>query len=1072
MTWQLGFSASTRRKSSGCHPPESFSCQQILEIPGAAPFLPRFAPVVEISHRIMNLSTLPGATRRSAAPHNCAVWLLALLLTAPLLRPLPVMAAEPQAKPESSKPESTRPFPAKDDAPRFETHIAPIFRDHCVKCHNADTTKAELDLSSVQGVFKGSESGVIIEPGKLDESLLWDMVHEGFMPPEGEGVKPLSEQQLAVIRTWIESGAPLVAKASPDEIASAEEITNLDIEPLMMLRCATCHGLRKQEAGLDLRTKASMLAGGESGPAILPGKPEESLVVQRIHAGEMPPKDQLIRAGVRPMESIELESLKKWIAAGAPEVPAVPDVATTEPDPLVTDEDRQHWAFQPPREVTPPKITSPRVRNSIDAFVLKRLREAGLDFAPEADKRTLMRRAYFDLTGLPPTPEEAERFLSDEDPLAYEHLIDRLLDSPHYGERWGRFWLDAAGYADSEGKRSADPLRPYAFKYRDYVIRAFNSDKPYDRFLLEQIAGDELADYASAEVLTQEMVDNLTATGFLRMAPDGTGSDIVNTVVERLEVINDEIDIFSSTVLGLTMKCARCHSHKYDPLPQRDYYRLAAVFKGAFDEHDWLKPASVPGQTKNDDGRRFLACATPDEMESIEEQNRRIEEEIKHLNEELERTADEFRARHLRQQLSMLPEELRDELRAMLKTPAEERTERQKELAKQYEDQLTLDDKELKKADGYSRAKTEIDRQVKSLEKEKAGGPLIRALWDRGEPSPSYIYRRGEFNQPGRLVGPGVPSVLTDGRTPFEVKPPWPGAKKTGRRLALARWLIEPDNPLTSRVMVNRIWKHHFGEGIVRSLDNFGKLGTPPTHPDLLDWLAREFIARGWSMKSMHRLMMTSSTYRQSSLVSRKADRLDPENELLSRMPLRRMDAEEVRDTLIFVAGRMNEEQFGRPDPVSVRGDGLVTSVADDGMWRRSIYLKQRRKEIATVLETFDLPQMNPNCRDRVESTVAQQALYLMNNAMVRELADAFADRVAAETLDPLAQIDRAYQFALSRAPTDEERAVASETLNELAAEWVKQLKQEKKSTDDANQRALATFCHTLMNSAEFIYID
>ncbi|MEQ8789134.1 MAG: DUF1553 domain-containing protein [Pirellulaceae bacterium] len=976
-------------------------------------------------------------------------------------------AAEPAAETTPSQS-----LPKADDAPRFETHIAPIFRAHCVQCHSADATKAELDLSTVQGVFKGSESGVIIEPGKLEESLLWDMVHEGFMPPEGEGVAPLSEKQLAVIRTWIESGAPLVAKVSPDQLASADEITNLDIEPLMRLRCTTCHGLRKQEAGLDLRTKAAMLKGGKSGPAIVPGKPEESLIVQKIHAGEMPPKEQLVRAGVRPMEAIELESLKKWITAGAPEVPAIPDVATNEPDPLVTDEDRQHWAFQPPRDVTPPAIDSPRVRNPIDAFVLKRLREAGLELAPEADRQSLMRRAYFDLTGLPPTPQQVERFLQDDDPLAYEHLIDRLLDSPHYGERWGRFWLDAAGYADSEGKRSADPLRPYAYKYRDYVIRAFNSDKPYDRFLMEQIAGDELADYENSEALTQEMVDNLVATGFLRMAPDGTGSDIVNTVVERLEVINDEIDIFSSTVLGLTMKCARCHSHKYDPLPQRDYYRLAAVFKGAFDEHDWLKPASVPGQTKTDDGRRFLACATPDEMESIEEQNQRIAEEIKHLEEELERTADEFRARHLRQQLAMLPEALHDELRKMLATPAKQRTERQKELAKEYENRLTLDDKEVTKADGYSRAKTEIDRQIKSLEGEKAGGPLIRALWDRGEPSPTYILRRGEFNQPGRLVGPGVPSVLTDGRTPFEVEPPWPGASSTGRRLALARWLIEPDHPLTSRVMINRIWKHHFGEGIVRSLDNFGKLGAPPTHPDLLDWLAREFVAQGWSMKSMHRLMMTSSTYRQSSLVSREADRRDPENELVSRMPLRRMDAEEVRDSLIFVAGRLKEEQFGRPDPVSVRGDGLVTSVADDGMWRRSIYLKQRRKEIATVLETFDLPQMNPNCRDRVQSTVAQQALYLMNNAMVRQLADAFADRVAAETLDPLTQIDRVYQIALGRAPTDDERAVASETLNELSAEWTRHLQREEKSTDDAPHRALATFCHTMMNSAGFIYID
>jgi hypothetical protein len=680
------------------------------------------------------------------------------------------------------------------------------------------------------------------------------------------------------------------------------------------------------------------------------------------------------------MEAGELERLRRWIELGAPEVPAEPDVATTEPDPLVTDKDRQHWAFQPPREVTPPNIDSPRVRNAIDAFVLEKLRAADLDFAPEADKLMLLRRATFDLTGLPPTPQEAQRFLADDSPQAYQRLIDRLLDSPHYGERWGRFWLDAAGHADSEGKRSADPIRPYAYKYRDYVIRAFNDDKPYDRFLLEQIAGDELADYEHAEELTPEMVDNLVATGFLRQAPDGTGSDVVNTVVERLEVISDEIDIFSSTVLGLTMKCARCHSHKYDPLPQRDYYRLAAIFKGAFDEHDWLKPASVPGQTDTESGRRFLACATPGEMQSIEERNQRVEEEIKHLQQELENTADEFRARHLREQLAELPEELRDELRAMVATPAAERTDRQQELAKQYEKRLTLDDKQLAAAEGYSRAKTEIDRQIKSLEGEKADGPLIRALWDRGEPSPTFIYRRGDYLQPGRLVGPGVPS--------------------------------------------------------------------------------------------MHRLMMTSSAYRQSSRVTETAERLDPENDLVRRMPLRRMDAEEVRDTLIYVAGRLDLRQFGRADPVSVRGDGLVTSAAVDGAWRRSIYLKQRRREIATVLEAFDLPQMNPNCRERVQSTVAQQALYLMNNSMVRELADSFASRVSKDTLDPLAQIDRVYWIALSRAPREQERSLASQTLNELTDAWTRELREQNQSTDDAPQRALATFCHTIMNAAEFIYID
>lgn len=913
-------------------------------------------------------------------------------------------------------------------APIFERHVQPIFQQHCVRCHNDITSKAELDLSSAAGVFRGGESGATVVPGSLEESLLYDMVHEGYMPPEED--KTLSAAEVATIRDWIVSGAKLES-GSPEELIAAGEVSNHDIEPLLLLRCAVCHGLRTQEAGLDVRTKASLLKGGKSGPAIVLGKSEESLLLKKIHSGEMPPRKRLIDAGVFPMADSEVELLTRWIKLGAPEVHVEPDVATTQPDPLVTDEDRQFWSFQPPRRPEVPAVSqSQPATNPIDAFLLAKLQEHGLSFSPPADRLTLLRRASFDLTGLPPTPEDIALFMADTEPDAYERMIDRLLASPRYGERWARHWLDAAGYADSEGKRSADPLRPNAYKYRDYVIRAFNDDKPYDRFLLEQIAGDELADAENAETATQEMVDNLVATGFLRMAPDGTGSDVVNRVPERLEVIADQIDIFSITVMGLTIKCARCHTHKYDPIPQRDYYRLAAVFKGAYDEHDWLKPASVPGQTRGQRPSRTLPIGTRQQWAELMANNELIERQIEDQRQQLER------------------------------------------LAEQLKKDRDLNDNEVKQQAEYINMKRTVDRQIQSLVSQKQTEPQIRALWDRGEPSPTYIYRRGDYLQPGRLVGPGVPSVLTDGKTPFDVQPPWPGANKTGRRLALARWLISPDHPLTARVMVNRIWQYHFGRGIVASVGNFGKLGTPPSHPELLDWLATEFVARSWSIKAMHRLIMNSTAYRQSSAVTEALLAADPNNELLSRMPLRRLTAEELNDSLLAVSGKLSLAMYGRPDPVEVRPDGLVTPQPKEGLWRRSIYVQHRRKEIPTVLETFDQPQMNPNCVERVESTVAQQALYLFNNGMVRELSAALAQRVAAQAADATAQVERAILLAYSRPATSQERQHGLEALEELTAAWRDHLVSQGQDAAEARERALASYCHTLLNSAAFLYVD
>lgn len=887
--------------------------------------------------------------------------------------------------------------PARAEAVRFREDIQPILKTKCLKCHGPDKRKGSLSLASIELMVEGGESGAAVVAGKPDESLLLEMIREGEMPPEGD---KLSESEIEQLQHWIEDGAEIrAARRQP-------QITQHQIVPLMLLRCTACHGGRRREADLDLRTKAGMLAGGKSGPAVVPDKPGESLLVKRIHAEEMPPRRLLVTVSVKPMEAAELAMLEAWIAAGLPESTEPPDIATIEPDPLVSDDDRDFWSFQPPRAVTPAMHRLPGAErelavNAIDYFVMARRAANSLASPATAERRVLIRRLYFDLLGLPPTPDAVAAFVADNRPLAYEQLVERLLASPRYGERWGRHWLDVAGYADSEGAQNEDRIRSRMWRYRDYVVRAFNADKPYDRFLHEQIAGDELADYETAEVITDEIYDNLVATGFLRTAPDRTFAGITNFVPDRLELIADEIQILGSAVMGLTLQCARCHEHKFDPIPQRDYYRLAATLKDALDEHDWLGPQP-----------RSLNFVTTAERQRWERHEAAINEQVASLKKQLESEQD-------------------------------------------------------------AEAKKKLDEQIKSAEARRKPEPRIRALWSRGQPSPTYVLRRGNYLTPGREVGPGVPSMLTDGKTPFEVKPPWPGAKATGRRLALARWLTQPKHPLTARVMVNRIWKHHFGQALVATPGNFGTTGAKPTHPELLDWLAVELVRQDWSIKSLHRLILTSHSYQITSQVAPNLLAADPDNRFYTRMPLRRLEAEPLRDSLLFVADALNESPFGPPDDVNARADGLVTSQPDRGGWRRSVYVLHRRTKLPTLLESFDSPQMGPNCIERDESIVAPQALHLLNDAMVYQLAGRFAERVAAQAGSGIeAQVNRIYAVAFGRPPDSEEIAAARELLAALKQEWLTSLDGKENAEREASHRALTNYCHAIMNSAAFVYVD
>ena len=864
---------------------------------------------------------------------------------------------------------------------------------------------------------------------------------------------------------------PAVAAEAGDV---TEELTfERHVRPILKTHCFHCHGEGGDlQGGLDVRLRRLIAKGVETGAAIEPGKPADSLLLERIELGEMPPEDVKHRP-----TAAEVALIKRWIAGGA-------ETARDEPEMIdgvyITQEERDFWAFQPVRRPPLPEVKqTARVRTPVDRFLLAALEERGLAFSPAADKLTLLRRTYFDLLGLPPTPEDAERYLADKAPDAYERLIDRLLDSPHYGERWGRHWLDVAGYADSEGYTDEDPERPNAYKYRDYVIRSLNADKPLDEFIREQLAGDEMLTPPYKELSADE-IDKLVATGFLRMAADGTAAKDVEQGVARNQTIADTLQIVSTSLLGLTVGCAQCHDHRYDPIPQVDYYRLRAVFEPALDWKTWRTPQQ----------RRISLYTDADRKLSAE-----IEQQAAAIDKERSAKQAELVEQVFQRELAKLPEELREPVTQAREIPLAKRTAEQKKLLKEHPS-VNVSAGSLRLYD--RKAADELQKYTDRAKQIRATKPVeqfVRALTEPAakEPPPTFFFIRGDHEQPQQQLDPGELTVLCTHET--SMLPANNSELPTsGRRLAYARRLTSGRHPLLARVLVNRVWMHHFGRGIVATPGDFGKLGARPTNPELLDWLADEFVTRGWSLKRLHKLIMTSTAYRQQALRNNESATVDGANDLLWRMPVRRLEAEVLRDAILSVSGKLNIKRFGPAVPVMADevgqfvigienlNAGRPQGVIDmkDEPFRRSVYVQVRRTRPLGVLDTFDAPAMTPNCTERASSTVAPQSLMLMNSGFVNKQCGHFATRVRLEAGDEIAaQVRRAWQLAYADTPSDTELNDALHFITEQTAHFKKNppktsppKKGESAPAPDPELEALTVFCQALLSSNEFLYVD
>lgn len=873
-------------------------------------------------------------------------------------------------------------------------------------------------------------------------------------------------------RTWIVFLGSIVATqvaSAADAIPTAERLTfEQHIRPILKTHCLLCHGEDdKREGKLDLRLRRLIAAGGESGPGLVPGNPQASLVLTRLRAGEMPPNGKQLPAR-------DLDLIERWIAAGAATAKEEPadDGAVSE----ITDDERSFWCFQPVRRAPIPGVhASDRARSPLDSFLLQKLEERGLSFSQDAERFTWIRRVTFSLIGLPPSPDDVDEFLNDPSPDADERLVDRLLASPHFGERFGRHWLDLAGYADSDGYTEADPVRVYSYKYRDWVIRALNGDIPFHQFLIEQLAGDELISPPYAN-LTPVQLDHLVATGFLRTVVDGTGQG-VDQKVARNAVMAETIKVVSTSLLGMTVGCAECHNHRYDPIPQADYYRMRAIFEPALNRKHWRGPA-----------QRLVSLYTDADRSIAKE----IEAEAAKIMEERKQKLDEFIEKIFEKELAKVPEEQREAVKAARNTPDMKRTAEQVALLKEYP---SADPKpgqiDLYDHNAAQELKKYVDR-ANEVRKQKPVEDFISPLTEiPGEASETVLFYRGDPDQPKQALSPGDLSVINWTGTTIPEKAD--SLPTTGRRLAFARHLTNGRHPLLSRVFVNHLWTKHFGRGIVATPGDFGYLGDRPTHPELLDWLAMEFTeggTSGWAIKRIHRMLVTSTAFRQSSARTSSGDGTDPDNRLLSRMSVRRLEAESVRDAILTANNTINHKLGGKPVPVMLDEDGQVVVGIENlngenrpgpviplngEEYRRSVYVQVRRSRPLAVLDSFDLPTLDPNCTSRTSSTVAPQSLMLMNSefilATARQLSD-HLDQVAGP--DSSDRIRLVWRLVFSRSPRDAEFQQALKFITDEEARLMSSAEAitDPKQKPDPKRWAWIAFCQALLGSNEFLYVD
>lgn len=823
----------------------------------------------------------------------------------------------------------------------------------------------------------------------------------------------------------------------PINAVAATPDFELEVAPILINHCLKCHHQGKSSGGLNLAVLEGAKRGGESGPVISTDPPGTSLLLVRIEAGEMPPPNQ----HDRPLTKDEIKTIRDWIAAGA-RWPKSRELGLHEQS-IRIDEARDFWSFQPVQRPPVPQIAGANsTTHPIDAFIDQKRSEHHVDVGQKATSRQLLRRASLDLIGLPPTLIEQDQFLNDTNPHAYEQLIDRLLATQGYGERWARHWLDLVRYADSNGYERDGP-KPSVWRYRDYVIESLNRDKPYDRFVLEQLAGDELSDRSRETVI---------ATGFHALGAWQDEVDPLEAAQYRADELDDMLRTTSQTFLGITIGCARCHHHKFDPFSMVDYYSLAAI----------LSPLKRPNVGRED---RDIPVASRADLVAIPLRDQQIAERNRMLTELRALTEIEW----LKAEKSQLPVEAV----AAYRTPAANRNPQQVQLIQKHHDAWQAEIMAAMPAERQQQV-AEITEKIQQLRRETPDLP--RGYFQFEEtPSPpaTFLLLSGRASNRGPEMRPAVPVVLSATQpqfTPLETG-------TSGRRIALAQWMVDPANPLTARVIVNRVWQHHFGQGIVATPSDFGHIGARPTHPELLDWLADWFVHDAkWSLKKLHRLIMTSQTYQMSTRSTPQQRESDPNNHWLGRFPYRRLDVEAIRDSILATSGKLNPEMFGPavylPIPASVveahtDKEASWKSSTEPAIYRRTIYAYVKRTLLVPLLEVLDLCDTTNSTEKRSITSIAPQALTLYNGDFVNSQAIFFADRLLQEVgTEPLQQIDRGYRIALCRPPTETEQQTLLEYLqSELSS-------QNTANTAEAQRAALIQVCRVILNLNEFVYVE